>query len=87
MSMGRIFFRDLNVLMNGRRQFVMVGKIWLPADTEFKGEHIYTVVGHETATEGMSCCRLETLFNSAEDVTNASRKADPNKVLRLIKLP
>jgi hypothetical protein len=87
MILGRVFFRDVQFLNNDKRQFLLVGKIWLPANTEIRGERVYTVAGEETAREGQSVILLQTLLNGAENISEQSKNKSPNKLFPLIKLP
>jgi hypothetical protein len=87
MSLGRVFFRDLQDLKNGRKQFVFTGKIWVPADSELKGEQVYVIVGSDLAVEGKGTLSLQMWYESAEDMTEQTKKKDLNKVLPMIQSP
>jgi len=87
MSLGRVFFRDLNHIRNDKKQFVFTGKIWVPSDANIKGEHLYLVVGSEQPIEGQASLSLMMMLESPQDMTEVTKKKDLNKVLPLIESP
>lgn len=87
MSLGHLFFRDTKNQRNGKKEFVLIGKLWVPADSEAKSEHLYLLVGSELAIEGKSTMSLQMMFESASDMSEVTKKKDPNRIIPLIQSP
>lgn len=87
LSLGRVFFRDTEEVTGDKRLFIIVGKLWVPADTAIKSEHIYTIIGNELAVEGQGAIQFQMLLNGALNITDAAKKKDPNRILPLIVSP
>lgn len=83
MIAGKIFFRDVQGTKIGKRQFILVGQLWIPQDVSIKGEHVYQVIGSQFSNEGIESVGLQILLQSGEDVTNETRKKHPSQIVPL----
>lgn len=85
MVKGKIFFRDTGAVQLDRRQFILVGNIWLPEPAAVLSEHAYVLVGSQTQSETVpSTLLLQILANSAENLTNETRKKHASQIIPLI---
>jgi hypothetical protein len=79
---GKVFVRDLNSVVMNRRQYLLVGQLWVPEDTVLKSDHVFMVVGSEVRYEDADpTVGLQILLNSSEDVSAQTKKKHASQIL------
>ena len=85
MLTGKILFRDLGGRHGDKRQFVLVGQVWVPGNVPIQTEHTYPLLGsaytHEVSGLVLG---VHILTNGAVDVSKEARKKNVAQLVPLI---
>lgn len=84
LAKGKIFFRDTGAVSLDRKQFILIGNLWVPGSVAIKPEHAYILLGSQIENEGLPVVSLQVLINSSEDLTNEAKKKHPSQIIPLI---
>lgn len=87
---GTCFIRDVGATHRDKKLFLLMGQLWVPADTILKPEHKYTIIGSQFSSgdvEQIIQVGLQILPNSAADISHETRKKHPSQIVPLLHVP
>ena len=66
---------------DGKKLVMVFGVVAIPENTELKGEHKYSLVGHEVPDKDINLAVWHLALETGEDCTNESRGHDVSGLL------
>ena len=87
MLKGTFLFRDSGAVFKHSKLFLVVGQLWVPADTLIKPEHTYPVIGSQYGEGDAVTVGLGILINGGQNISEKTRKKNVLQILPLLHTP